>query len=482
MTAWMTGPAVADNDGSVYYDFGIFAFEDGDFESAAKNFEKALHNMPDNPACRHFLGKTYMKMGRYEDAEAALTGAWLLDPAQAELDYDLALTKFHLRKIEEATFLFAEVLSGDPQNVLANYYLGQCYYRREIYRKAAIFFINAANASPSVKPNAYFYAGLCDMQQSHFAQALEKFGIAADGAPDEDLRLQAEKWRATAAAKLKGMQPYSIFFKLSGQYDDNVPFEPADQDLYTDEADWAGIGQLSAQYHFIKTPSFTAGLGYAHYQSLYRDLTEFNLIGSTPNLFASVALSRFRFNLSYLPTYFWIDSKDYLMRHKFQQDTIWRITPAFNSRLSLQYSADNHFVSPDRSGATLTGAGDLYYVFSSRKDSLFCGIQYELKTADHPDYEYHAGDAKIGMVISLPFNFQTHITGRYSLKQYRNIDSNYAEKRKDDKFALEISLARALYSDWLFSELSYACTHNESNIPVYSYRRNVFSVSAILRF
>ena len=76
--------------GRAYYDFGVFAYEDGDYEDAEENLKKAFGINPDNPLYSHYLGKTYIKLERYDEAGSYLDRAWDLDPDMTGLRYDRA--------------------------------------------------------------------------------------------------------------------------------------------------------------------------------------------------------------------------------------------------------------------------------------------------------------------------------------------------------------------------------------------------------
>ncbi len=67
-------------EGRAYYDLGVFAYEDGDYEDAENNLTKALEFNPFNPFYNHYLGKTYLKKERYQEAENYLTIAWKISP------------------------------------------------------------------------------------------------------------------------------------------------------------------------------------------------------------------------------------------------------------------------------------------------------------------------------------------------------------------------------------------------------------------
>ncbi|CAN2049647.1 Tetratricopeptide repeat protein [Candidatus Magnetomoraceae bacterium gMMP-1] len=57
-----------DNMGETYYDLSIFAYEEGDYESAEKNGLKAIELAPDNPFYSYQLGIIYLKSKHYQKA------------------------------------------------------------------------------------------------------------------------------------------------------------------------------------------------------------------------------------------------------------------------------------------------------------------------------------------------------------------------------------------------------------------------------
>ena len=65
-----------ENKGDAYYDFGVFAYEDQDYQAAEQNLLKALEFDSKNPFYNQFLGKVYLKMGKYDQASFHLTKAY----------------------------------------------------------------------------------------------------------------------------------------------------------------------------------------------------------------------------------------------------------------------------------------------------------------------------------------------------------------------------------------------------------------------
>lgn len=108
--------------GGAYYDLGVFAFEDGDYEVAEKHLLKALEFAPDNPIYIHFLGKIYLRTGCYQKAMNYLDTAWKANPDLSELKYDMAFLKFKMSDDSRAPGLFAGIVDENPSNLLPHYY------------------------------------------------------------------------------------------------------------------------------------------------------------------------------------------------------------------------------------------------------------------------------------------------------------------------------------------------------------------------
>ena len=63
----LSAATYAEEAGRAYFDLGVFAYNDGDYVEAEKNLKSALTAMPDNPYYNHYMGKTYLKMERYDE-------------------------------------------------------------------------------------------------------------------------------------------------------------------------------------------------------------------------------------------------------------------------------------------------------------------------------------------------------------------------------------------------------------------------------
>ncbi len=472
----------AEEKGTAYYDFGVFAFEENDLTDAEQNFQKALAADPRNERYQYYLGKTYLKMKRHEEAQTLLSEILQKNGTLEGLKYDLAMTHFYLGQFSEAGSLLSIVIAENPADVLAIYHLGICHFKQERYQSALPYFASAAEKNPGIRPNCALYAGICHFRMGELEQASQEFTVAADHAQLEEVKQQARKWQRSVQDRIKAQRPYRLYGKIGGQYDDNVPLEPIDEDLYANEGDWGLVGFLGGRYRLVETKNSTFGLGYNHYQIAYREFSDFNMIAATPNLFTTYAWSPLFFALSYQPTYYWVGSDDYLLRHQVRPEITWQMTSRFSSRFAFTYFGNNHFANSGRSGRTLGVDAELRYGLEDEGTAVFGGFSCQDNDTTHPDYAYQQASARLGASVALPFRLLMTVGGRFDLKTYDNIDSIYAERRKDRKCAVDLTVYRDVYSDWLGAECTYGFTKNDSDIDRYDYRSHTVTLAAVMKF
>jgi hypothetical protein len=226
------------------------------------------------------------------------------------------------------------------------------------------------------------------------------------------------------------------------------------------------------------------GAGYSHYQTLHRELKEYDLIGSVFNFYGNYRLGSYGFGLSYLPHYYWLDSESYLTRHQVRPEVTYRVSNDLTTRLLYSYYINDYLqdIYNERDGNTNEVTLDAYYSIRDRMISLFGGIGYEVNSASHDDYDYSQLMSKLGLSLNFPWRMNLNLTGRYRIRSYDNVDSIYNIKREDNKYIGFLSISQKLYYDWLDIIGEYRYTKNDSNIDRLGYERNVFTLSVAVRF
>ncbi len=287
--------------GREYYDSGVFAYEDRDWEDAEKNLKKALESDPDNPFYNHFMGKILLKTGKYQEAEKYLSIARELNQDISGLKYDIALLNSKMSDYRKGADLFMEIAKENPSDALAHYHAGMNLYNQKLFGKALKYLLKAARLSSAVKDNAYYYSGICYWKAGEYEKAARKFEYIKDNADSEKLRTNAQSMLQTTEKPEKTGKPYSLYLKIGCQYDDNVRLESLDSDTGADDGDYVVEGYFSGKYNFIDRKDLKTGIEYSHYQTWHKDLGEYDLTGSIIDINAKYSLHPFTFSFSYLP-------------------------------------------------------------------------------------------------------------------------------------------------------------------------------------
>jgi tetratricopeptide (TPR) repeat protein len=470
---------------NAYYDFGVFAYEEGNFSKAKTFFKKALVKEPDNPICNHYMGKVFLKQKKYKEAKKYLLNAQKKEPDHAGIAYDIALTDFHTNDYTSAGSLFEDVVDQEPENTLARYYLAMCMFKEGNYSDAAVHFDQASEESSDLKQNCYYYSGICHLKTGRPKDAVNNFEYVIRHTNSNEVKTKAEKWLHSAQKLEKGYKPYSLYLKLGTRYDDNVQLEPLDLDVYSDESDFASVAFLSGTYNFFKGNRLGMSVGYDHYQTYYLDISGYDLAACSPNFSATYrinSMSEGRF--TYTPTFYWVDYGNYMVQHYFKPEISLKIMPNLSGKFSLDYFGNNNYQIQGRSGQASGVSTDFVYLLQKQDLSITAGLSYLNNSPVESEFDYSDIEGRLGTFFTIPWDIQMSVYGKYRLRDFSSTTSSLddSKKREDTKYKFAASFSRWFVNDKIALIFEYAFSQNDSNISSYEYRKNAVTLSAATKF
>lgn len=469
-------------DGRAYFDLGVFAFEDGAYEDALNYFRMALRFDSENALYLHRLGRTLMRLDSDDEALKVLGKADAFGEHPPGLAYDLGMLHFQREEDARAAAYFLRAAEESPDDVLARYCAGLALFRQERYAEAAPHFVAAADKSPDLRARGYYYAGVSYRKSGQPERALEMFDqVTAD--PDAgQFADPAGEWAAAIREGGEARKPWGVYVKLGRRYDDNIPLDPEDTEIFTEESDWGTHFYFAGRYDFPAWGRFRAGAGYRHYWMVYDDLDEYNLSGGIAHLHGDWNAAPFIFRMTYEPAYYWSDGDSYLRRHRLGPDLFWRATARLTARLGYRYSDNDYFIYEDRSGHDQVAFSELHFTVLDGGGRVYGRLEYEDRSAEAADREYGQWRAGLGASFALPWKMEAGVLGEYQAKNYDAVDRVFGVEREDDRYSLFLSLSRPLFFEWLGILGEYRHMWNESNINDYEYTRNQFTLSVTADF
>jgi len=465
--------------GRAYFDLGVFAFEEGDYQNAISNFEQAIQLNPDEPEFHHYMGKTYLETRQYEKSEKFLTKAWRMAPSLSEISKDRAILYYKQSNYQSAAPLFLEIIRRDPSDIMSTYYAANCLYKQKDYYQAGQLFQKAAK-SPSIAANCLYYAGICYIKTG-LPQKGRKLLMKVQNNPKAaaDLKSYAAKWISALDKKKQIKKPYYLFAQLSYQYDSNIRLEPIDEDLYTDEDDYCTSFLISGNYTFldIKPYQFSAGMTYFKY--LYKDYSQYDMDGHMMHFNTKLNLQPVVIGLNFSPSIFWLDSKQYLKRMNVTPVVSYKLNPQLRASISFANMFDNNLDNDGRDAHQAKNELTLTYLIPNKNMMLFSTFGLEIMNADNQINDYDLMYSKAGIRIQKVRGFTFGFSGQYDLKKYEFIDPVYDVIRDDYRYLGTFYIKRSIYP-WLAIQTEYIFTKNSSNISLCNYERSslTFSLTA----
>ena len=173
---------------------GSRSLRDGDFQRAAEAFERAYADAPEEPQVMLAVGREYVRLGRYEEAEPLLRGAWANLPESTAAAVTLArLLGMHLGCREEAFKVIHSSLERCADSAPLQIIRGELLLEEGAYTEARAAFAQiepGAGDGDTLQEIAHaglartFNAeGIALSERGAFEQAIFAFKRAADFEP-----------------------------------------------------------------------------------------------------------------------------------------------------------------------------------------------------------------------------------------------------------------------------------------------------------
>jgi Tfp pilus assembly protein PilF len=111
-------------DFNLYFRQGVSFLNQGDYESAAEKFNKAIALNPNSARAHNLRGVAFFQLKNFRNAEEEFRSAVALDASYAEAYNNLGSVFFARQRFDRAIEMFRKALSLSPESVSALYSLG----------------------------------------------------------------------------------------------------------------------------------------------------------------------------------------------------------------------------------------------------------------------------------------------------------------------------------------------------------------------
>ncbi len=482
----------AANTSEIEFSKALLAFDEGDYGRAVVNFEKGLEGDPENVAMLVKLGQTYNLLKEFDEAIDVLEKALKNSPDNPTALYEKGVAHFNTGDYADAFKEFESVRKAFPSDGRIPYYQGLVRFREDEFKKAIDLLEEAEKIDKSVKAASDYYLGVSYYRLQKYSEARPYFKSVENDIPDTKKGESAKKFVSAIDARIKSARPWSLFADLSWQYDDNVTLKPSESVTgvrISGRGDWKGVFFLGGSYRFINTDNFQATGRYSFYQSVHRELREYNITGNQLGVNFSYRLANpLKFNLMYSFNYYELDETRYLEAHSLMPSITWvqndkAMLQVFFKYQDKDYLQDERDVPFERDAVNYTWGLSQYIFFM--KNNAYLKLYYiqDKDNARGSDWDYNGQEVGSAIHIPLPLDIAFDGSFGYTRRIYEHINSiSIIDKRRRDKeYDWSIEFTKKLNKNLSLS-FKFNRIVDDSNTGLYNYDREITSFNLKARF
>ena len=511
-------PAMAQqSEADVFVAQAILAYDARKYDEALALLKDALAMDPKNVEALYYSGLVLMAQQKTEQAVEALERARALAPRDQSILFLLGVAYFALERYDQAEGPLTQVFNERPQTEGIGYYVGLIRYRKKDYQGALKAFRAETSTNPNIQQLVKFYSGL----------TLAILGLPEQAAAEVDaaLRLQtgsaltgpAERIRDSLVAAKDAERRLRGEVRVGFLYDSNVRVEPQPSHDPTAESlrhqKTATSGEIFAarlEYTWLRTGPWESSVAYSFFQTVNnRDgLSDFNvqnhLVSAALSYKGALAGMPYQAGTQYSWDYISLGGDDFLQR---QTVTLFGTLVENQGNLTtllarFQYK-DFHSIpqqplDEDRDARNFMVGFTHVFRFAQDRHYLRLGYQYDYEDADGRNYAYAGSRILTGGQYTLPwgstrlkYDFDLHQRGYFyantilpainpNTRQRQDLEQNHIF-RVEQVLATNIGPGSIGCSATAPCPLTLAAEYQrtvaDSNLAVYDYVRNVWSLT-----
>jgi len=488
------------SEADVFVAEAILAYESKQYDEALGLLEDALRQDPDNIDGLYYTGLVHVARQRFDLAIAPLERARALAPDDLSIAFQLGVVFFTQERYDRAEPLLTRVFAERPRADSVGYYVGFMRYRRKDYQGALRAFNTGTSSDPSIQQLTRFYAGLALAVLGLPERAAAEVDAALRAQPTSALTGPAERLRNTLLAARAGEQRFRAELRVGFLYDTNVAVNPepshdptAESVRYRDTRSPAELLAARFDYTFLRTGPWEATVSYSVFQTINNDLPKFNVqdhlgaVGATWR--AALFDLPFQAGAQYAFDFLTLDNDEFTQRNtgvvyaSLVEDQL-NLTTGQLRLQTKEFSGDSNIAPEERRDAKNWMGGFLHVLrFAGDRHLVRAGYQVDVEDADGRNFKYLGHRLLVGGQYTLPWwdtrlkydydvHFRNYAHAHTVLPEVNPRTRERADTEQTHVFRIEQPLPQSLTL-----ALEWQASIARSNLPVFSFNRNVYSLT-----
>ncbi len=471
--------------------------EKGIEEYKAENYEESLDillavrsQQPDSSIAAFYLGLAFKQVKDYKQAEIHLRDAVRLIPPVKDAYIELAEVLFTLDKLKEAEVWIAraEKEGIKPANTL--FLKGLILLKEGKTEQAAEAFRRAKQLDPSLSQPADLQIAMAQIAAQRFEDAKKSLRTIQDIDPTSDLASFAQEYEKALDRTLRTYKPWQFRLGVACQYDDNVVLKPSSDIsgvLISGEKDGSIVGTFGVSYSPLLNGPYFLNFKYDIYTDTYFKTDSHNLLIQTVSLNPGVNVNSVALSLPVSYSYALVQQEGYMGLGSVKPTVQIAFRPEHIGVFSVGYERRELLQAPinrdeNRDGNIFSISAGYIHPFKEGK-GIF-NIAYEFTDDDAEGKNWANLGNRFSLSLLLPGVVKKTnliLSGDMFLQDYKNTHTAFGVKRMDRTYTASATIIVALLKN-VNLNVQYTHITADSNVAVYDYSRNIYTVGVEYKF
>ncbi len=503
------------SEADVFVAQAILAYDARKYDEALALLKDALALDPKNVEALYYSGLVLMAQQKTEQAVEVLEKARALAPRDLSILFLLGVAYFALERYDQAESPLTQVFNERPQTEGIGYYVGLIRYRNKDYQGALKAFRAETSKNPNIQQLVRFYSGLTLAILGLPEQAVAEVDAALRLQTGSALTGPAERIRDSLASAREAERRFHADVRVGFLYDSNVAVVPQPSHDPTAEAlrrrKTATTGEIAAlrlEYAWLRTGPWESTVTYSFFQTYDNRLPDFNvqnhLVAGALSYRAAIGSMPFQVGTQYSWDYLSLGNDDFLQRHTAtlfgtlveNQGNLTTVLGRFQNKDF--YASAGQLLDEDRDARNWMVGLTHVFRFAQDKHYIRVGYQFDYEKADGRNFSYAGNRFLTGGQYTLPWG-STRLKYDFDLHQRHYLHANSllpvvnpgTREREDFEQNHVVLVEQVLAANLgpasigcasnapcpLTLAAEYQRTVSDSNLAVYSYNRNVWSLT-----
>ncbi|MBN2419482.1 MAG: DUF2860 family protein [Deltaproteobacteria bacterium] len=471
---------------------GIEEYKDESYEEAIVTLTKARDEDPESSVAAFFLGMAFKQTMDYEKSLKNLLDASTLTPRIKEALVEVVDVSTQLGKLDIAKEWIAVAEKEDIFPAKIAFLKGLVLKEEGKNKEAAESFAKVKSIDPGVSQAADIQIALSYMRDRRLTDARKSFETAIVSDPQSDLAGFARQYLDSVEQRIRLERPFRFTIGIYGQYDDNMVLKPNDQ-TFAEGITNESSGVLNTAFRVNYSPVLKAPWLFSAQYALGSSLHDKNR-HTHDSLSNSLSITP-GYNFGEYALYLSAGYNHALVRDPgykgysglFTSGPLFRMAINGNQLLEIftgytnnQYFRDALAPEEDRDGYGYRSYISWLWLF---KRDYFLNLRVQADRQDTDGSNWDNSNIGLSVNYAMPVyeNIKLQLSGQINDQNFDNRHTAFGFKREDTMFGFSGGFSWSWKKD-VTVIAQYARIRTDSNIGIYDYTRNIYTLGLEYRF